>query len=127
MFLELGSCNSLSILSLRGNRLTEIPAEIGHLSNLKVLNLVDNQLKHLPVSILKLDKLSALWLATNQSQPLVPLQQDMNQSYQMVLTCFMLPQVYSKVPGILFMFSFCYIRRGSYVNTQHLFLLKESC
>lgn len=45
------------------------------------------------MSLLKLDKLSALWLSNNQSQPLVPLQQEVhNETYQAVLTCFMLPQ-----------------------------------
>lgn len=82
---------------MRDNRINEIPAEIGHISSLRVLNLVNNQLRYLPMSLLKLDKLSALWLSNNQSQPLVPLQQDMcPKSYQMVLTCFMLPQVMHK-------------------------------
>jgi len=44
----------LQHLSLRSNRLTEIPPEIGNLKNLKVLNLAHNALRFLPSSILQL-------------------------------------------------------------------------
>ncbi|KAI9776827.1 MAG: hypothetical protein M1835_005406, partial [Candelina submexicana] len=59
----------LSVLSLRGNELTEIPPIIDRLSNLKELNLSGNHLRFLPWEILTLirgGKLETLILGTNQ-------------------------------------------------------------
>ncbi|KAI9703239.1 MAG: hypothetical protein M1836_007804 [Candelina mexicana] len=59
----------LSVLSLRGNELTEIPPVIDRLSNLKELNISGNQLRFLPWEILTLirgGKLETLILGTNQ-------------------------------------------------------------
>lgn len=91
---ELCSCSSLTILSVRGNKLSKIPVDIGRLTKLRVLNLVNNFLATLPVTILNLTNLSALWMSDNQSQPLMPLQKEFHketQSYS--LTCFLLPQI----------------------------------
>lgn len=91
---ELCSCSSLTILSVRGNKLSKIPIDIGRLTKLRVLNLVNNFLTTLPVTILNLTNLSALWMSDNQSQPLMPLQKEFHketQSYS--LTCFLLPQI----------------------------------
>lgn len=91
---ELCSCSSLTILSVRGNKLSKIPVDIGRLTKLRVLNLVNNFLTTLPVTILNLTNLSALWMSDNQSQPLMPLQKEFHketQSYS--LTCFLLPQI----------------------------------
>ena len=44
----------LSILSLRGNELTEIPPAIKQLTSLQELNLSQNRLQHLPVELLDL-------------------------------------------------------------------------
>ncbi|KHO01279.1 Leucine Rich Repeat domain protein [Metarhizium album ARSEF 1941] len=44
----------LTILSLRGNKLTEIPPAIAKLSNLKQLNLSQNRLRSLPIELLDL-------------------------------------------------------------------------
>ena len=63
---QIGSCNLISLFSLRGNRLIYLPEEIGRLSRLKILNLTSNMLKCLPYSISKLKELQALWLAENQ-------------------------------------------------------------
>jgi hypothetical protein len=63
----------LEILSLRSNRLTEIPEEIGKLKNLKVLNLAYNQLEFLPSSILKLTNCKLLLNGNPWLKPPLPL------------------------------------------------------
>lgn len=45
---------NLTLLSLRGNRITELPDSIGNLRNLRELNVSQNQLKFLPSSLLNL-------------------------------------------------------------------------
>lgn len=91
---ELCSCSSLTILSVRGNKLSKIPVDIGRLTKLRVLNLVNNFLNTLPVTILNLSNLSALWMSDNQSQPLMPLQKEFHkESQSFYLTCFLLPQM----------------------------------
>ncbi|KAJ9582871.1 hypothetical protein L9F63_022783, partial [Diploptera punctata] len=86
-------CTSLTILSVRSNKLQEVPAELGHLPKIRVMNLSDNQLRNLPVSILNLTYLTALWLSNNQSTPLTTLQQEVDKvTGQTVCVNFMLPQ-----------------------------------
>lgn len=93
---EICSCSSLTILSVRGNKLTKIPVDIGRLTQLRVLNIVNNFLSNLPVTILNLTQLSALWISDNQSQPLMPLQKEFHKESQCYyLTCYLLPQVYT--------------------------------
>ncbi|KAG0422252.1 hypothetical protein HPB47_001912 [Ixodes persulcatus] len=90
---QIGSCGKLRVLSLRDNRLCNVPDELGHLGALRVVNLSGNQLRHLPVSLAKLGGLHALWLSQNQTKPLVLLQSDLDrETGQRVLTCFLLPQ-----------------------------------
>lgn len=65
----------LQQLSLRSNRLTEVPPEFGNLKNLKVLNLAYNSLKFLPSSILqlkhcKLHLMGNPWLKPPANPPL---------------------------------------------------------
>jgi len=64
--LQLGSCQRLTILSLRTNNLSSIPDEVGRIPNLHVLNLTDNKLRNLPFGLMKLKHLTALWIADNQ-------------------------------------------------------------
>lgn len=93
---EVCSCSSLTILSVRGNKLSKIPVDIGRLTQLRVLNIVNNFLHNLPVTILNLTQLSALWISDNQSQPLMPLQKDFHkESQSYYLTCYLLPQMYT--------------------------------
>lgn len=93
---EICSCSNLSILSVRGNKLTKIPIDIGRLTQMRVLNIVNNFLSNLPVTILNLTQLSALWISDNQSQPLMPLQKEFHKETQsFYLTCYLLPQVYT--------------------------------
>ncbi|KAA1080688.1 hypothetical protein PGT21_017249 [Puccinia graminis f. sp. tritici] len=63
----------LEHLSLRSNRLTEIPEEIGQLKNLKLLNLAFNKLKFLPSSILKLTHCKLLLNGNPRLTPPLPL------------------------------------------------------
>jgi internalin A len=53
-------------LDLRGNQLSDLPAEIGQLSNLSTLNLSMNQLSDLPAEITQLSNLTTLHLSGNQ-------------------------------------------------------------
>jgi Leucine-rich repeat (LRR) protein len=90
---QLGSCNGLTILSLRGNNLTYIPDELGRIPRLRVLNLSVNKICNLPFSLTKLKQLQALWLAENQTKPLIKLQSDVEHGTgKRVLTCYLLPQ-----------------------------------
>lgn len=79
---EICSCSSLTILSVRGNKLTKIPIDIGRLIQLRVLNIVNNFLSNLPFTILNLTQLTALWISDNQSQPLMPLQKEFHKETQ---------------------------------------------
>ena len=63
---QLGSCNSITLLSLSSNYLNYLPDEMGRISNLAVLNLSNNNLKYLPYSFTKLKKVQAMWLSDNQ-------------------------------------------------------------
>lgn len=93
---EICSCSSLTILSVRGNKLSKIPIDIGRLTHLRVLNIVNNFLSNLPVTILNLTQLTALWISDNQSLPLMPLQKEFHkESQSYYLTCYLLPQVYT--------------------------------
>ncbi|OQR76866.1 protein lap4-like, partial [Tropilaelaps mercedesae] len=100
-----GKLENLTMLSLRENRLAELPLEIGNLSSLHVMDVSGNCLKNLPISLASL-RLKALWLAENQSQPLLKFQQDIDDvtgekvssnkiqlDVARVLTCFLLPQL----------------------------------
>ena len=40
---QLGSCTSMTILSLRDNRIVRIPDDIGRMPNLQVMNLACNR------------------------------------------------------------------------------------
>ena len=66
LLLQLGSCNGITVLSLRSNKLEYLPDEIGRIPRLRVLNLSDNRLNYLPFSITRLKELQALWLSENQ-------------------------------------------------------------
>ena len=66
VFVQLGSCGGLTVLSLRSNSLTYVPDEIGRIPRLRVLNLSDNKLSFLPYTLTRLKELQALWLAENQ-------------------------------------------------------------
>jgi len=56
----------LTELDLRGNQLSDLPAEIGQLSNLTTLHLSGNQLSHLLAEITQLSNLTTLNLSDNQ-------------------------------------------------------------
>lgn len=64
---------SLTVLSLRNNRLTTIPSDIALLENLVELSLGNNQLQTIPGELLRLDKLTTLSLFPN---PFLPLPSD---------------------------------------------------
>ncbi|XP_017769808.1 PREDICTED: leucine-rich repeat-containing protein 1 isoform X2 [Nicrophorus vespilloides] len=91
---EIGSCVSLTILNLHNNMLKRLPDEIGHLQSLTSLGLIGNKLEFLPIPIANLPLLRALWLTQNQSHPLIPLQTEQLDHGQLVLTCFLLPQIH---------------------------------
>jgi Leucine-rich repeat (LRR) protein len=63
--LELFRFNSLSILLLSNNYLTQIPAEIAQLRDLQVMDLSSNKLASLPKEIGRLVKLRELYLNNN--------------------------------------------------------------
>jgi protein scribble len=80
------------MLSLRDNRLTQIPSELSQLKNLHVLDLSGNRLLNLPCSLLDCD-LKAIWLAENQAQPMLKFATDIDSNTgEKVLTCYLLPQ-----------------------------------
>lgn len=54
------------MLSLRSNRIVEIPSSFCQLKSLKILNLVNNRLSELPISMRGMNSLAALWLSGNQ-------------------------------------------------------------
>nr|CAD7256422.1 unnamed protein product [Timema shepardi] len=92
---EIGSCSNLTIISVRNNKLQEVPAELGHLPSIRMINLSENLLCNLPVSILKLSHLTALWLSNNQNTPLVTLHKEIDkETRQTVCVNFMLPQTF---------------------------------
>lgn len=66
---ELFNLDRLTVLSLRGNQLRELPPSVGKLSNLKELNLSQNGLRYLPYEILELfsdtSRLNSLHLHPN--------------------------------------------------------------
>lgn len=64
--LQLGSCSSLTVLSMRDNVLTSLPMELGKLDKLRVLDVSANRLSYLPYTINALTELQALWLSKNQ-------------------------------------------------------------
>lgn len=66
VYLQLGSCTGITVLSLRSNNLMYIPDEIGRIPRLRVLNLSDNKIRSLPYSLTRLKELQALWLSENQ-------------------------------------------------------------
>lgn len=72
LFLQVGNCRTLHVLSLRDNDLAEIPEEIGQLEELTVLDVVGNRLQYLPTTISQL-KLDALWIDGSQVNPCVSL------------------------------------------------------
>ena len=82
----------MNLLSLRDNRLTEIPSELSKLRHLHVLDLSGNRLLNLPCTLLECD-LKAIWLAENQAQPMLKFATDIDpQTGEKVLTCYLLPQ-----------------------------------
>ena len=82
----------MNLLSLRDNRLAEIPAELAKLRHLHVLDLSGNRLANLPCALLECD-LKAIWLAENQAQPMLKFATDIDPNTgDKVLTCYLLPQ-----------------------------------
>jgi protein scribble len=80
------------MLSLRDNRLTQIPLELSKLKQLHVLDLSGNRLANLPCTLLECD-LKAIWLAENQAQPMLKFATDIDAATgEKVLTCYLLPQ-----------------------------------
>lgn len=80
------------MLSLRDNRLSQIPAELSKLKQLHVLDLSGNRLLNLPCTLLECD-LKAIWLAENQAQPMLKFATDLDaMTGEKVLTCYLLPQ-----------------------------------
>jgi small GTP-binding protein len=59
-------------LDMRGNWLSELPAEISQLTNLTRLNLSGNELSELPAEIVQLTNLTELDLSSNQLSKLPP-------------------------------------------------------
>ena len=89
---EIGGCINLSVLSARDNQISTMPSEIGNCKRLTVLALSGNRLDNLPLSVSALP-LKALWLSQNQSQSVLKLQvEDVEESKEKVLTCFLFPQ-----------------------------------
>ena len=64
--LQIGSCVSLTLLSVRNNKLIELPSTIGQLVNLTIMNVVGNRLQELPIAVRDLTSLAALWITENQ-------------------------------------------------------------
>jgi protein scribble len=92
LFFKIAGCESLGMLSLRDNRLTQIPSELSKLKNLHVLDLSGNRLLNLPCTLLECD-LKAIWLAENQAQPMLKFATDVDpNSGEKVITCYLLPQ-----------------------------------
>ena len=60
----------LQILSMGGNRLTEVPSTLGQLTALQALVLCDNLLESLPSSIANLKNLKSLFLHKNRLRTL---------------------------------------------------------
>ena len=80
------------MLSLRDNRLTQVPSELSNLKHLHVLDLSGNRLLNLPCTLLECD-LKAIWLAENQAQPMLKFATDIDPTTgEKVLTCYLLPQ-----------------------------------
>lgn len=91
-FVKISGCESLGMLSLRDNRLTQIPSELSKLKHLHVLDLSGNRLLNLPCTLLECD-LKAIWLAENQAQPMLKFATDIDSATgEKVLTCYLLPQ-----------------------------------
>ena len=65
LYLQIGQCKTLHVLSLRENELCELPEEMGHLPHLKVLDIVSNRIRSLPLSFSNLD-LDAFWIDGSQ-------------------------------------------------------------
>lgn len=57
---------SLSVLSLGGNLLTEVPDSVGDLQQLQALTLCDNLIEVLPATIARLSNLKSLLLHKNR-------------------------------------------------------------
>lgn len=62
--------NRLQVLSIGGNRLTEVPATVGQLMNLQALILCDNFIESIPSSIANLHQLKSLLLHRNKIRTL---------------------------------------------------------
>lgn len=56
----------MSVLSLGGNLLTEIPDTVGNLSQLQALTICDNLIEVLPASIARLTNLTSLLIHKNR-------------------------------------------------------------
>ncbi len=67
---SLGKLTSLEVLHLTRNRLLELPPEIGNLSNLRLLYVTSNQLKSLPTTMARLTNLRELGLRNNRIREL---------------------------------------------------------
>lgn len=60
------------MLSIGGNRLTEVPATVGQLMSLQALILCDNWIESIPSSIANLRQLKSLLLHKNRIKTLPP-------------------------------------------------------
>ncbi|KAL2712247.1 leucine-rich repeat-containing protein 58, partial [Vespula squamosa] len=65
-----GSMEVATVLSMGGNRLTEVPSTLGQLKSLQALILCDNMLESLPSSIANLTNLKSLLLHKNRLKTL---------------------------------------------------------
>lgn len=66
VFVILFCVHRLSVLSLGGNLLTDIPDTVGNLSQLQALTLCDNLIEVLPASIARLTNLTSLLIHKNR-------------------------------------------------------------
>lgn len=63
---QIGCWCSITVLSVRNNKLIELPSSIGQLQQLTILNVVGNRLQELPISVRGMQSLVALWITENQ-------------------------------------------------------------
>lgn len=54
------------MLTVRNNKLKELPSTISQINSLSIINVVGNQLSMLPAAVASLPNISAIWIAENQ-------------------------------------------------------------